>query len=202
MTREEIIDELCRLRSDIMNTGGYVNRTDAQKNRFAQALSEEIQRLQTEPCEDCISRQAVLSEIEKVCFSKEWSKFRINNGSNGERDLIIKFIKQMPSVKTEQKWIPVSKRLPKDLEPVNITWVNREPEPYYHDIKDKNFVATGIHYRGQWYWYSTTCADYLGEYGSNEIDLVDDAIEILAWMPLPEPFKAESEDENDSSRSD
>ena len=48
MTREEIIDELCRLRSDIMNAGGYVNRTDVQKNRFAQALSEEIQRLQTE----------------------------------------------------------------------------------------------------------------------------------------------------------
>ena len=87
------------------------------------------------------------------------------------------------------RWIPVSKRLPEDLEPVNITWVNHEPEPYYHDIKDKNFVATGIHYRGQWYWYSTTCADYLGEYGSNEIDLVDDAIEIVAWMPLPEPYK-------------
>ena len=89
----------------------------------------------------------------------------------------------------EPKWIPVSEGLPEDLEPVNITWVNHEPEPYYHDIKDKNFVATGIHYRGKWYWYSTTCADYLGEYGSNEIDLVDDAIEIVAWMPLPEPYK-------------
>ena len=88
-------------------------------------------------------------------------------------------------------WIPVSERLPEDLEAVNITWVNHEPEPYYHDIKDKNFVATGIHYRGQWYWYSTTCADYLGEYGSNDIDKVDDAIEIVAWMPLPEPYKGE-----------
>ena len=87
------------------------------------------------------------------------------------------------------EWIPVSERLPEDLKPVNITWVNHEPEPYYHDIKDKNFVATGIHYRGRWYWYSTTCADYLGEYGSNEIDKVDDAVEIIAWMPLPEPYK-------------
>jgi len=88
-------------------------------------------------------------------------------------------------------WIPVSERLPEDLEAVNITWVNHEPEPYYHDIKDKNFVATGIHYRGQWYWYSTTCADYLGEYGSNEVDKVDDAVEIVAWMPLPEPYKGD-----------
>lgn len=92
------------------------------------------------------------------------------------------------------RWIPCSERLPEDLEPVNITWVNHEPEPYYHDIKDKNFVATGIHYRGRWYWYSTTCADYLGEYGSNDIDKVDDAVEIVAWMPLPEPYTAESED--------
>lgn len=91
-------------------------------------------------------------------------------------------------------WIPCSERLPEELEPVNITWVNHEPEPYYHDIKDRNFIATGIYYRGQWYWYSTTCADYLGEYGSNEIDKVDDAVEIIAWMPLPEPYKAESED--------
>lgn len=94
----------------------------------------------------------------------------------------------------QTSWIPVSERLPEDLEPVNITWVNHEPEPYYHDIKNKNFVATGIHYRGQWYWYSTTCADYLGEYGSNDIDKVDDAVEIVAWMPLPKPYKAESED--------
>ena len=92
------------------------------------------------------------------------------------------------SSENPNKWIPCSERLPEDLEPVNITWVNHEPEPYYHDIKDKNYVATGIHYKGQWYWYSTTCADYLGEYGSNEVDKVDDAIEIVAWMPLPTPL--------------
>lgn len=91
----------------------------------------------------------------------------------------------------QPQWTPVSERLPEDLKPVNITWVNHEPEPYYHDIKDKNFVATGIHYRGQWYWYSTTCADYLGEYGSNEIDEVDSAVEIIAWMPLPPSYQGE-----------
>lgn len=97
------------------------------------------------------------------------------------------------AMEQQPRWISVSERLPEDLEPVNITWVNHEPEPYYHDIKDKNFVATGIHYRGKWYWYSTTCADYLGEYGDNEIDLVDDAIEVMAWMPLPEPARLEVE---------
>ena len=95
----------------------------------------------------------------------------------------------------EAEWIPISERKPKDLEPVNISWVNHKPEPYYHDIKDKVFVDTGIYYKGQWYWYSATCADYLGEYGNNEIDKVDDAIEIVAWMPLPKPYKAEGSTE-------
>lgn len=96
-------------------------------------------------------------------------------------------IEAMPLEQPE--WIPCSERMPDDLEVVNITWINHKPEPYYHDIEDKSFVASGVHYRGKWYWYSTTCADYLGEYGSNEVDLVDDAIEITAWMPLPESYK-------------
>lgn len=106
-----------------------------------------------------------------------------------------RFNKVIPRTIEEVKprWIPVTEKLPEDLEAVNITWVNHEPEPYYHDIKDKNFVATGIHYRDKWYWYSTTCADFLGEYGSNEVEEVDDAVEIIAWLPLPEPYKGEQE---------
>jgi len=36
----------------------------------------------------------ILSMIETVCFSKEFSEYRVNNGSNGERDLIIENIKK------------------------------------------------------------------------------------------------------------
>ena len=133
--------------------------------------------------------------IYKLKQMKRYSKYL----SDDEIAAIVISIEALSSSEKPNNWIPVSERLPEDLEPVNITWVNHEPEPYYHDIKDRNFVATGIYYRGQWYWYSTTCADYLGEYGSNDIDKVDDAVEIVAWlplpeMPLPEPYKAESED--------
>lgn len=86
------------------------------------------------------------------------------------------------------KWIPVSERLPENLQTVNVTWQNHEPEPYYHDIKDRSFVATAVYYNEDWYWYSTTCADYLGEYGRNDVDKIDEAIEIIAWMPLPLPY--------------
>lgn len=94
----------------------------------------------------------------------------------------------------QQRWIPVSERLPENLQTVNVTWENHQPEPYYHDIKDRSFVATAVYYNEDWYWYSTTCADYLGEYGRNDVDKIDEAIEIIAWMPLPESYKAESED--------
>lgn len=129
------------------------------------------------------------------------------------RELIAKMIDDAPTVKEistkipinvfeqlisqESKtrhWIPVSERLPENLQTVNVTWQNHEPEPYYHDIKDRSFVATAVYYNEDWYWYSTTCADYLGEYGRNDVDKIDEAIEIIAWMPLPEPYKVESEE--------
>lgn len=36
----------------------------------------------------------ILSIIERVCFSDEYSKYRVDYGSNGRRDLIIRLIKQ------------------------------------------------------------------------------------------------------------
>ncbi len=36
----------------------------------------------------------ILSIIEKVCFSEEFKEYRINQGTNGRRDLIIKLIKE------------------------------------------------------------------------------------------------------------
>ena len=86
-------------------------------------------------------------------------------------------------------WIPVSERLPEDLVEVNVTWVNRNPESYYEPIKDKPFTTTAVYYKGEWYWYSATCVDYLGEYGRCDWNKIDEAIEIIAWMPLPEAYK-------------
>lgn len=102
-------------------------------------------------------------------------------------------IKKLPSVEVEpvkhRRWIPVSERPPEDLEEVNVTWVNHDPEPYYNFVKDKRFTATAVCYKGKWYWSSSTCADVLAEYGRNPNEEIDDGIEIIAWMPLPEPYK-------------
>lgn len=86
-------------------------------------------------------------------------------------------------------WINVKDRLPKDNEAVNITWVNRKPVSYYANIKDKPFTATGVYNKGIWYWWSAIVQDYLDEYDEFEPDKIDESIEIIAWMPLPEPYK-------------
>lgn len=67
--------------------------------------------------EDAISRQAVLYKIKEVCFSREqeWVDFRISQGSNGQRDFIIKFIEDLPSIQPKPKTEKVIKM--RDLTP-------------------------------------------------------------------------------------
>lgn len=99
-------------------------------------------------------------------------------------------IKKLPEA---QQWIPCSVRLPEELEEVNVTWINHYPESYYDFVKGKPFTGSAVYYKEKWYWYSSTCTDILGEYGENDIDEVDDAIEIIAWKPIGEPWKGEQE---------
>lgn len=91
------------------------------------------------------------------------------------------------------RWIPVSEDLPKDIKPVQITWRNNDPETYYQDIKGKHFTGTAHYKDGKWYWYSDVTEDLLAEYGRCDIYEFDSAIEVVAWMPMPEPYEAESE---------
>lgn len=44
-----------------------------------------------------VARQ-ILSMIETICFSEEFKEYRVNNGSNGTRDLIIENIKKTYSI--------------------------------------------------------------------------------------------------------
>ena len=55
------------------------------------------------------------------------------------------------------EWISVKDRLPENIEPVNIVWVNNDPETYYSSIKGKAFTGTGYYHNGTWWWYSCVC---------------------------------------------
>lgn len=92
----------------------------------------------------------------------------------------------------QDRWIPVTERLPETTDPVNVTWANNDPVLYYEDIRGKRFTATACYHKGKWWWYSAVCQDLLDEYGKSCMDdEIDEAIEILAWRPLPEPYTEE-----------
>lgn len=141
---------------------------------------------------DLISRKALKEELHKyVGLSPEDMEDIIDNAPTVEMPNWYKVYEDVKGTfeRPQGDWIPVSERLPDDLEPVNITWINHDPEPYYKEIKDKPFTATGVYFNGQWYWWSTLCTDTLAEYGHNYDDFIDGGIEIIAWQPLPEAYK-------------
>ena len=88
-----------------------------------------------------------------------------------------------------QRWIPCSKRLPENIRPVLVTWKNTDPASYYQYIVGKHFTGTACYKNGKWYWYSSTTEDMLAEYGQYDSEEFDEAIECIAWMPLPEPYE-------------
>lgn len=132
-------------------------------------------------------------------IDKTDDRYSLHEIGRRERDDIVDALEYAPTIQLEPHWIPVTENtLPEDGIPVNVTWVNRKPEFYYSEIKDKPYTATAIYFRGRWFWYSCVIEDWLAEYGSNESFLanlqeaVDRDIEITAWMPLPEPMRLEN----------
>ena len=87
------------------------------------------------------------------------------------------------------EWIPCNERLPENIRPVLVTWKNNDPASYYQYIVGKHFIGTAHYHRGKWYWYSSVTEDLLAEYGKCETEEFDEAIEAVAWMPLPKPWK-------------
>ena len=144
-------------------------------------------------CVDTISRAKVIEDIDYWIAHKSSASRVKGSFTDGRIDAYCRIksdVRLMPSA--EPRWIPVSERLPDDLAEVNVTWVNHKPESYYESIKDEPFTATAVFYKGKWYWWTTYTQDLLAEYGERcNVGLMDEAIEVSAWMPLPQPWKGE-----------
>lgn len=124
---------------------------------------------------DCISRKRAIERLKQ--------NLPISDGADNSRDrhrymqslADIQAIRELPSVTPqEQRWIPVSERLPKAGESVGGIAKYYLVQNEYGDM----LVARYIHSK---YW--------------EEIyQLKPIADEIIAWRELPQPYKAETED--------
>ena len=135
--------------------------------------------------------EKIIEKLEELqnyaCFPTEWvneEQSKIHSYYANKLTEILKLTEQY-----NNGWISCSERFPDECVPVNVTWINRNPESYYAKIKDVPFSETAVYYNSKWYWYSSTCVDYLREYGKNDFDLVDKDIDIIAWQPLPQPYQ-------------
>lgn len=137
--------------------------------------------LEAQPCEDCISREAVLGHIceDKECYKEECK------GRTLKRCPDLQWVFDLPSVTPQQPaWIPVSERLPE----VNGSYLTTiKGIGYYNRIRS---FANSLHKidkydfsskKAGWYFYDSECG-YIEE------------TDVIAWMPLPKPY-TESEDE-------
>lgn len=132
--------------------------------------------------DDLISRQAAIDALNKM---------KIYRPLDSDRYVIsdcLNKIVNLPSAQPEPRWIPCSERLPEDIRPVIVTWKNTDPASYYQYIVGKHFTGTACYKNEKWYWYSSTTEDMLAEYGRYDSEEFDEAIECIAWMPLPEPY--------------
>ena len=112
--------------------------------------------------------------------------------SREHHDMEVKELKHQIKDRAEAvqgEWIPVSEMLPEDIKPVIVTWKNTDPKSYYQYIVGKHFIGTAHYKSGKWYWYSSVTEDLLAEYGKCDSEEFDEAIEVVAWMPLPTPYK-------------
>lgn len=138
----------------------------------AEALEAAIQALSCNG--DCISRQAAIDAIITL-----WADKPFGNPALTE---IKECVERVPSAQSEQQWIPCSERLPEED---GDYWVTADPRYVPPQYKSTDIILWS---NGKWMMADYFILDGEGrkmpEYNAVEVD-----IPIIAWMPLPEPYK-------------
>ncbi len=89
-------------------------------------------------------------------------------------------MEDLPSVIPVQRWIPVSDSLPEEEEKVLV-----QCDDLYYNMNENTGIILG--WRVGKYWFT---------YTANGLERIR---YVISWMPLPERYKVESEDDNAES---
>ena len=185
MTNKEIVEMLKLLKEQAMKSSNDTAIIDVKKDSFDFVMDSAIKALKQEQQSEWERDHEILKayadgqESMKPCkdaISREWLKTAIHNFYYGlthtptEED-IQAYIDAAPSVSTEKtgRWIPVSERLPKEYDLVLVT-------EKYGFVDTAHFAHNDLTEMDEW-----IAAD-------------DETFDVIAWMPLPQPYKGESED--------
>ncbi len=120
--------------------------------------------------DDYISRQAVMKEFSDFVRKSNNSDFAPTPTWNDA----VSLVGSIPSA--QPHWIPCSERLPEEDEDVLVCTEDGIIEKAYHTLKEWC--------EDEWEWFIFGTLGY--SYALNDY-------EVIAWMPLPEPYGGENE---------
>lgn len=114
-----------------------------------------------------IDADALIKSIIKVLGIRNEEYFTV------QESVIVSEIYNAPTIEPKQEWIPCSERLPEENK--------KEYLVFLYGVSSKNGWCQVLNYEDGW-----NCSN--GD-KSNEIK------DVVAWMPLPEPYKEREDDE-------
>ena len=177
MTNEEAIQILKQ----------YLDMDSEVNSEYLEAQRMAIKALEQQPCDDCISKAEV---IDIINFEDEW--LFDANSHNADTKIAFSTIKskisEMPSVTPKARWIPVSERLPEEDGEYLVCYEEGYRKDY--DFDEVGIAPFEVDCEGFGYWqphYDKSTFGYL------DSDWTE--ISVIAWQPLPEPYKEENNGE-------
>ena len=132
---------------------------------------------------DLISRQAAIDALDALCdreceYSKQQRSFMCGACRLGSA---FDVIDELPSAQPEQRWIPCSERLPEKSGRYLVTRKFNTFSSLWARVYILNYSdLMGL--KKEKIWWS-------GNVGKSDFETYDD---VLAWMPLPKPYNAET----------